>query len=282
MAHVFATINLKGGVGKTTTTVAMAEFMSGALGKKVLVIDLDPQTNATVMLIGERKWEELNRADHTIARLFKDALTEGDKQFDFDSTLQRGVSNVREARTIDLLPSSLDLIDVQDRLATIPSGRFYSVNATDLLSRAVKAHLDDYDVVIIDCPPNLGIITLNGLRISNGFVIPTIPDVLSTYGIPQITKRVQQFSEEIAERIEPLGIVISKYQVTSTVHRNTVDALCAKGDPEVFATIIRQANQFSAAAEFGGKMTLKQKWGYQDLAERLEAVTREVVAKLEG
>ena len=282
MAHVFSTINLKGGVGKTTTTVAMAEFMSGAMNKRVLVIDLDPQTNATVMMIGEDKWRRINEREHTIARLFKDALDPDNKRFDFDATLQKGVSNVREARTIDLLPSSLDLIDVQDRLAFIPSGQFFSVNPSELVWRAVKSHLDDYDIVIVDCPPNLGIITLNGLRISNGFVIPTIPDVLSTYGIPQILTRVGKFSQEIAEKIEPLGIVVTKYQANSTVHRNTVDNLCARGDPQVFNTIIPQANQFASAAEYGGEMTLKQKWGYQGLAEKLEDLTEEIVSKLEG
>ena len=282
MAHVFSTINLKGGVGKTTTTVAMAEFMSGAMGKRVLVIDLDPQTNATVMMIGEDRWRQLNDKEHTIARLFKDALDPDNKRFDFDATLQKGVSNVKEARTIDLLPSSLDLIDVQDELAFIPSGRFHSVTPTELLERAVKAHLDDYDVVIVDCPPNLGIITLNGLRISDGFVIPTIPDVLSTYGIPQILSRVKQFSDEITETIEPLGIIITKHQSNSTVHRNTKDRLRSNGSPSVFETIIPQANQFAAAAEYGGKVTLKQKWGYGDLADSFEALAKEVLSKLEG
>ena len=281
MVQVLSTINLKGGVGKTTTTVAMAEFMSGVMQKRVLVIDLDPQTNATVMLIGEENWRDVNGNEHTIARLFKDALDPDNKRFDYDATLQRRVSNVREARTIDLLPSSLDLIDVQDRLASIPSGRFYAVNPTELLWRAVKPHLGDYDVVIIDCPPNLGIITLNGLRISDRFIIPTIPDVLSTYGIPQIMSRVEQFSKEIAEEIEPLGIVITKYQSNSTVHRNTVDRLRANGDPPVFNTVIRQANQFADAAEYRGEMTLKQKWGYAPgLAENLESLTREVASGL--
>ena len=281
MAHVFSTINLKGGVGKTTTTVAMAEFMSGALGKKVLVIDLDPQTNATVMMIGEARWQELNNKEHTLARLFKDALKE-ERRFDFEATLQKGVSSIKGAHTIDLLPSSLDLIDVQDELAFIRPGRFHSITPTELLDRAVKSHLDDYDVVIIDCPPNLGIITLNGLRISSGFVIPTIPDVLSTYGIPQILSRVKQFSDEIAEAIEPLGIVVTKYQANSTVHRNTVEQLRAKGNPTVFDTIIRQANEYAGAAEYGRQGTLKQKWGYGDLADSFEALAKEVLSKLEG
>ena len=282
MPDVFSTINLKGGVGKTTTTVALAEFMSGRLGKRVLVIDLDPQTNATVMLIGEEKWRKLNEREWTLARLFKDALDPDDKRFDLEKTLQKTVSNVSEARTIDLLPSSLDLIDVQDRLATVPSGRFYAVNPTELLWRAVKSRLDDYDVVIVDCPPNLGIITLNGLRISRGFIIPTIPDILSTYGIPQILKRVRQFSGEIAESIEPLGVIVTKYQANSTVHRNTIKRLRANGEPAVFDSIISQSNQFAGAAEYGGRMTLKQKWGYQGLAEKFERLSQEVVDALEG
>ncbi len=282
MPDVFSTINLKGGVGKTTTTVALAEFMSGRLGMRVLVIDLDPQTNATVMLIGEEKWRELNDREWTLARLFKDALDPDNKRFDLDKTLQKAVSNVSEAHTIDLLPSSLDLIDVQDRLVTVPSGQFYSVNPTELLWRAVKSRLDDYDVVIVDCPPNLGIITLNGLRISRGFIIPTIPDILSTYGIPQILKRVRQFSAEIAERIDPLGIIITKYQSNSTVHRNTITRLRDNGEPEVFRSIIPQANQFAGAAEYGGQMTLRQKWGYQGHADRFERLSQEVVEALEG
>ena len=281
MPDVFSTINLKGGVGKTTTTVALAEFMSGRLDKRVLVIDLDPQTNATVMLIGEEKWRKLNEREWTLARLFKDALDPENKQFDITKALQKNVSNVSEACTIDLLPSSLDLIDVQDRLVTVPSGQFYAVNPTELLLRAVKSRLDDYDIVIVDCPPNLGIITLNGLRISRGFVIPTIPDVLSTYGIPQILKRVRQYSVEIAEKIDPLGVIITKYQSNSTVHRNTVKRLRADGEPQIFESIIAQANQFAGAAEYGGRLTLKQKWGYQGLAEQFEELSREVVDALE-
>src|SRR5262245_12761799 len=109
MCNVVSTINLKGGVGKTTTTVALAETFSAEFRKNVLVIDIDPQTNATVMLIGEKKWQELNNQDHTLAQLFKDALDPDSKKFDLSKTLQKRVSDVSAARSIDLLPSSLDL-----------------------------------------------------------------------------------------------------------------------------------------------------------------------------
>src|SRR5579859_34319 len=69
MAHVISIINLKGGVAKTTTTVALAETLASVYGKRVLVVDLDPQTNATTMLIGEKRWQELNEQGYTLATL---------------------------------------------------------------------------------------------------------------------------------------------------------------------------------------------------------------------
>nr|WP_281932787.1 AAA family ATPase [Methylocystis iwaonis] len=283
MTHVISTINLKGGVAKTTTTVALAETFSANMGKKVLVIDLDPQTNATLMLIGEEKWFELNKKEQTLARLFKDAMDPDNRKFNLEGTLQKQVSDVGAARTIDLLPSSLDLIDVQDKLASAPAGKFYAANPIDLLWRAVKGKLDDYDVVIVDCPPNLGIITLNGLRISEGYIIPTIPDHLSTYGIPQITTRIRDFSEAISETIEPVGIVATKYQANSTVHNNVLKQLREDADlPDVMDTIIRQANAVAAAAEFQMySRTLKQKYG-AELAGQYDDLAREIWSALEA
>lgn len=283
MATVIATINLKGGVGKTTTSVAIGEMLSEAFRKHVLFIDLDPQTNATVMLIGEKKWQELNNAGHTLATLFKDALNEsGDRKFDLSKTLQKGVSNVRDVRTLDLIPSSLDLIDVQDRLASMPSGRFYSNNPTEVLRRAVRPIIDEYDYVIIDCPPNLGLITLNGLRISDGYIIPTIPDVLSTYGIPQITTRINSFAETIGEPIQTYGIIISKYDSRSPLHNRTKKNLRTDVKyPEVFDTEIPQATAMAEAAEFTYVNTLRQKYNYGGRYDLIYALCKEIMEAAE-
>jgi len=282
MARVVSLINLKGGVGKTTTTVALAETLAATYGKKILVIDLDPQTNATTVLIGEKKWKTLNEKGFTLATLFKDALESGAKKFDLQNTLQKRVSDVEGAQKVDLLPSSLDLIDVQDKLASAPTGQFYSVTPIDILRLAVKSVLDDYDLVLVDCPPNLGIITLNGLRISEGYIIPTVPDVLSTYGIPQILTRVSNFSKEIGETVTPLGIVITKFQENSTVHVNVRKNLIKENAPPVFKSVTRQANQIAAAAEIQTtRRTLKQKYGYGDLAESYIKLAKEVLERLD-
>ena len=284
MAHVISTINLKGGVGKTTTTAALAEFLSAEFGKNVLVIDLDPQTNLTTMLIGEERWKELNDADLTLETLFKDALLPEDQEpkFNLEETLQHRVSPVREVRSVDLLPSSLDLIDVQDRLVLMPSGRFYSNKPTDLLRKAVRPILDDYDFVLIDCPPNLGIVTLNGLRISDGYIIPTIPDVLSTYGIPQIQQRVRDFAESLGEEITELGIIVTKYRVASSVHRNTVQRMENDENlPEVFSSYIPEGNQIAQSAEFVDYGTMRQKYGYQGQFDTFRALTKEFIDVVE-
>ena len=286
MTTVISTINLKGGVAKTTTTVALADALSSEKGKRVLVIDLDPQTNATVMLIGEERWKALNDSEHTLARLFKDGLQPDTRRFDIESALQQGVGGTRRpynyysSGRVDLLPSSLDLIDVQDRLASIPPGRFHTNQPVDLLYRAVNSKLADYDFVLIDCPPNLGIITLNGLRIATGYIIPTIPDILSTYGIPQIVQRVSEFSKEVGRDIHPFGVVVTKYQSSAAIHQNTLRRL-KEGDGDdvrVFITTIKQANQIAAAAEHTpNKRTFRQKYGYQGVADAYLRLTNEIL-----
>jgi chromosome partitioning protein len=281
MARVIATINLKGGVGKTTTTVGLAEMFASD-GNKVLVIDLDPQTNATVMLIDEQQWQQLDQLGQTLAQLFADALEEDPekKVFDLDLALQCDVGTVDGLTGIDLLPSSLRLIDVQDRLATMPVGRYFTKSPTDILQTAVKNILDDYDVVLIDCPPNMGIITLNGLRIADGYVIPTIPDVLSTYGIPQIATRVQDFANELNEEIEAYGIIVTKFRAASTLHVNTVQFLRDQAEdgkyPPLFDTFVPEGNAIAAAAEFVGRGTLRQKYAYQGGYETFARLAEEV------
>ncbi len=265
LATIISTINLKGGVGKTTTTVAIAEVLSVEFRKRVLLIDLDPQTNATAMMIGDERWGEINEEGHTLAQLFVDALAKPEeRKFDLMKTRQKRVSNVKDVRSLDLLPSSLDLINVQDQLSSMDPGRFYAENPIELLGRATRRIFDEYHYVLVDCPPNLGIITLNGLRISDGYIIPVIPDRLSTYGIPQIVDRVQDFADVVGKDIEPYGIVVSKYRAQSTVHNNVVRELRKEKDAPLFNTVIPEANQIASSAEYRQVSTLRQKYGSRD------------------
>jgi chromosome partitioning protein len=229
----------------------------------------------------------LNDNSHTLARLFQDAFDPDNRVFDLKKALQTSVSDVQGTQ-IDLLPSSLDLIDVQDRLASIPAGRFYTQNPTEILERAVRPILEEYDLVLVDCPPNLGIITLNGLRISDAYIIPTIPDILSTYGVPQIVKRVAAFAGELGKPIEPLGIVISKYRAQNPLHRNIAAELQNGGGRRLgtsvpaFSAVVPENTQISLSAEFApsGRRTLRQKYGYQGQADIYRSLADELLKKL--
>ncbi len=293
---VIASINLKGGVAKTTTTVGLGQVLSGVFGKKVLIIDLDPQTNATTMLIGEEKWLQLDENGYTLATLFSDAIS-GKNTFDLSKTLQVSVGDTTEARTLDLLPSSLQLIDLQDKLTLMPAGQFGTRNPVTILLRGIKDILNNYDYILIDCPPNLGYITLNGLRIADGYVIPTIPDVLSTYGIPQIVTRINTFSSEISSEtgsgIVPVGIVATKVRGQAPIHQRTLSQMRNKSGkimggsnilfPMVFDTYFAESAQIAEAAEFQEtNRTLRQKWGYGGQFATFEAFANEFISACEG
>lgn len=280
MVKVISTINLKGGVGKTQMTVALAEFLAMLHGKKVLLIDLDPQTNATVSLIDEQTWLAKDQEGQTLLQLFKDKL-EHTLKFDVNRVIMKGVSNVAGGiRNLDLLPSSLGLIAIQDSLPLIPAGRFYVTSPVTILKEAVSEVLEDYDFALIDCPPNLGIITLNGIYMSDYYIIPCIPDILSTYGIPQILDRLKNFSAATKIGITALGIVISMYRAQSRLHDSVIRDLrvrASKGEyPRIFDTIIPMTVRAAEAADVNVSVnTLKQKYGYGRIYEDYEDLAKE-------
>jgi chromosome partitioning protein len=113
----------------------------------------------------------------------------------------------------------------------------------------------------------------------------TIPDVLSTYGIPQIIRRVQSFADEINEDIPPLGIIVTKYQANSNMHVTTNDRLRSDAEagrgPRVFDAMIPQGNAIAASAEFTEPGTLRQKYSYQGGYEAFRDLTDEIVKAVE-
>ncbi|MBE0427816.1 MAG: AAA family ATPase [Nitrospirae bacterium] len=287
MGKIISTINLKGGVGKTQMTVALAEFLAMQHRQKVLLIDLDPQTNATVSLMDEKAWFKKDQKGETLLQLFKDKL-EKTSVFDINKAIVKRVSNVGGGITnLDLLPSSLGLIDIQDSLPLIPAGRFYVTSPVTILKEAISSVLDHYAFVLIDCPPNLGIITLNGIYISDYYLIPCIPDILSTYGIPQILGRIDNFKKETKSSIEPMGIVISMFRAQSRLHKSMVPELKNRASlpesdkkwvPRIFDTIIPLTVRTADAAEFSaGVNTLKQKYGYGTVFNDYENLTNELL-----
>ena len=223
--HVLSFINLKGGVGKTTTAVAVAEMLAQDHRKHVLLIDLDPQTNATVTLISEEQWADLDGEGRTIAQLFDDRLNpQSAPRFDVETAIVQSVSTINDGiARLDLLPSSIRLIDIQDQIPMIALRGNFTTNPLEILRSALQPMIGRYDYIIIDCPPSLGTVTKNGLRISTGYVIPTIPDIVSTWGIYQIVDNVARFAIDVGRPIPALGIVATKVQANNLHSRVITD-----------------------------------------------------------
>lgn len=270
MTKVVSVINLKGGVAKTTTTVQLAECLALEFSKKVLVIDLDPQTNATIALIGEDAWEDVDENGQTLFHLFNDKLDKT-SVFNIKNALQRGVSNL-QIQSLSLLSSSIKFIDIQDRIAEIPAKTGFAINPMEVLKTAIHTELNNFDYVLIDCPPNLGFITRNGIEISDYYLIPTIPDTLSTYGIPQIVKSINVFKSERPLQIQCLGLLITKYSSNSKTHKRGMETLPARfrnifdqlgiSPSPIFDTWIPQADATALAMDFDNNpSTFKEKYG---------------------
>lgn len=290
--HVLSFINLKGGVGKTTTAVAVAEILAQEHQKHVLLIDLDPQTNATVTLISEEKWAEVDKNGQTIAQLFEDKVNPHNKpKFDIEKAIIRSVSTINDGISrLDLLPSSIRLIDLQDRIPMIALSGNFTSNPLEILRSALQPIIDRYDYIIIDCPPSLGTVTKNGLRISTGYVIPTIPDIVSTWGIYQIVENVRRFADDLNREIPALGIVATKVQ-SNGLHDRVINDLQARrlgsfgkpdgeAQPKLFGNKIPQTVTVARGADVDADIrTFRGKYG--SAFNALNGLTTEIKQRCE-
>jgi len=282
--HVLSFINLKGGVGKTTTAVAVAEMLAQEERHHVLLIDLDPQTNATVTLISEEQWAEMDKEGRTIAQLFEDRLNpHNPPKFDIETAIARRVSTINDGiARLDLLPSSIRLIDLQDRIPMIALSGNFNASPLDILRVALQPVIDRYDYIIIDCPPSLGTVTKNGLRISTGYIIPTIPDIVSTWGIYQILENISRFAKDIDHPIQAMGIVATKKQANKLHDRVIADLEAGRfgkpgvlPQPPLFANKIPQNVDVARGADVDADIrTFKGKYG--KAYDALRGLTKEI------
>jgi len=285
MPVTISLINMKGGVGKTSLTVALAEFMAIEHGLRVLVIDLDPQSNASACLMDLQQWQRANMRGQTIMRLFLDSF-EAYKVFSPAETLVKNVSNiVQGVEGLDLIPSGLELMDLQDSLLAVCADQEDSLAPIYLLRNALEKLLPNYDIVLIDCPPSLGIITQNGLAISDYYLIPVIPEIMSLHGIPQIVARINRFKRQTQSDIQTLGLVATRFREQNSDHSiNLIDLRAGariKGYARVFDTVIHESAAVANAVDFNRQAgSLREKYGsgrpYQEYKELTAEVLRYV------
>lgn len=284
MANIISLINLKGGVGKTTLTIFMAEFLAKEYGKKVLVVDLDPQTNATVSLITQDKWKELNENNLTLHQLFLDKI-KSTNVFDIKKSIYKNAGNIKLGKgSLDLLPSSIELIDISEEIAI----KNRDNGIIDIIKNELEKVSNEYDFILIDCPPDLGTITTAGIYASSYYIIPIIADTLSTYGISQIISRISKKTRELKRLdtsydISPLGIVVNKF--TDTISQNRIlnilnTRVNAEELPKVFKNKIKRRDKFGILAEeIDLEKTMKQKYP-KEIFDSIKLLIDEVLGEI--
>lgn len=238
MAVVLSSINLKGGVGKTTISVNFAAYC-GRRRLRTLLVDLDPQTNATFSTIGVENWKKHAKNHGTIADLLgarSHAHAEGKQKTAKDVLYKKVFTNV------DLIPSHLDLFTVDLDLAGATARE-------RKLTKALKQIENDYDIIICDCPPNLTLPTQNALAMSTHYVVPVSLDFLSTLGIGILLGRIEELSNDLDQPLINAGIVISRVGRPAQ-HRDTTEASIRVLYKElVLSQTIKDRSDISKAAE---------------------------------
>jgi chromosome partitioning protein len=264
--RIISCVNLKGGVGKTAIATNLAAF-AGQIGKKTLLVDLDPQTNATFSCMDVDVWEK-HAADHgTVADLFglrSHTNAEGRVKEAAEILYKDAFQNV------DLVPSHLDLFTIDLDLGSATARE-------KKLQKALKPILDGYEVIVCDCPPNLTLPTQNALALSTHYVVPISPDYLSGIGIALLISRVKQLADDLDHEIELAGIVLSRVGRASVFRQQTAAAVRTTFTGQVLDS---ELTERSSVAESAAKHKPIYQMGDRSAAAEFSAMSREVLKRV--
>ncbi|MEQ1779991.1 MAG: ParA family protein [Hyphomonadaceae bacterium] len=256
-------VNMKGGVGKSTTVASLAEVLSTE-GLRVLVIDLDPQSNVSMMLAGQDRWIELRQSEKTIDAYFNQYVYGGEPKF-FRDFIATKVSDLSGDHTLDLLISTPEFRYIERHALEkwVAQGfdiRQLNTRFSRLTNSAIENVSESYDVVLFDCPPGISMFAEAAIELSEFIVIPTIPDYVSRLGIFAFRKRALRSMEQRRFTDERIWTLITKYEPNNSLHQSEAEML--KQQFNVFDTRIPQTEQIARAAEWSErKRTFEQKYG---------------------
>ena len=226
MPRIFCIANQKGGVGKTTTTVNLAAGLAQE-GQRVLVVDLDPQGNATMGSgVDKRK----------LGLSVYDVLLENAGVAEARSRSEKGGYDVVGANR-ELAGAEVELVELERR--------------NERLRQAVKAVGEDYDFVLIDCPPSLSLLTLNGLCSAHGVIVPMQCEYFALEGLSDLVNTIKQVHANLNKDLQIIGLLRVMYDPRITLQQQVSDQLKAHFGDKVFNTVIPRNVRLAEAPSYG-------------------------------
>ena len=254
-AKIYCFANQKGGVAKTTTAVNLGAYLAAA-GRRVLIVDTDPQGKATTSLGNDPRTLTVSLYNVLIEQVpIQQALTLTDRV------------------GLDLVPSTTDLAGAEIEMARLMARE-------RLLSRVLKLVSEQYDYILIDQPPSLGLLTINGLTAAQGVIIPVQCEYLALEGLSLLLKTIQQVREILNDQLSIAGVVLTMYDSRTNLGQQVVGEVQSYFPKEVFQTIIPRNIRLSEAPSYG--QTILSYAPASPGALAYQALAKEFLARIEG
>lgn len=253
MKKVIALTNQKGGVGKTTTAISLADFLSRQSAKKVLLVDLDPQGNATSGLGVDKS---------AIAFSSYNAVMGAD----YD-----GKSLVSISPNLDLLPANSTLSGAEVELVAEDKREFK-------LCHFIES--SDHEYIVIDCPPSLNLLSVNALTAANYVIVPVQAEYYALEGVAQLLHTIQRIRESLNPNLKLLGIVATMLNSRTSLSNQVVEELNNHFGNFMFKTTIPRNVRLAEAPSYGKAIGVYDKWSKG--ARAYKQLAREVRDRIEG
>jgi chromosome partitioning protein len=252
-AFVAAIVNQKGGVGKSTTAVNLAATLGGE-GKQVLLIDLDPQGNATSGYGLDKNQREQCVYNALLGETPLEALIEP-----------------VEVEHVFVVPSTIQLAGAEIELVS-------AFSRETKLKQVLQPVLGDFDFVIVDCPPSLGLLTINALTAADGVIIPVQCEYYALEGLTKLLESVRLVRTHLNPRLEVFGVLMTMYDARTKLSQQVVEEVKDFFGDKVFDTVIPRSVRLSEAPSFGqpatlydpsGRGTAAYRWLAKEVIERV-------------
>ncbi len=257
MTHIIAVTNQKGGVGKTTTAISLSACLADC-GKRTLLVDLDPQGNATSGL-----------------GIDKTSLTKNLYDCLIEHTPMTEVVQNTMIKKLAVIPATMDLAGAAVELVTVPQREYVLKN---VLSAYLQSLKKPYDYVIMDCPPSLGLLTVNALAAADSVLIPVQCEFYALEGLAQLMQTVEMVRSSLNDKLHLLGLLMTMYDGRTNLSIQVTEEVKKYFSGQVFQTIIPRNVRLGEAPSHGEPITIYDP--HSKGAEVYKKLAKEVIRRV--